>query len=423
MPADLVIYNIKTIYSNNQKPPVRGKAMEMVFTIDNAYIAVKSGIITDIGNHDYMQHVGPDTVLFDAMNNICLPGFIDSHTHLVFAGSREDEFAKKLAGTPYLDILASGGGILNTVEKTRKASFKELYDQAHESLDLMLTYGVVQIEAKSGYGLDLETEIKQLEVAKKLDEDHPIDIISTYLGAHALPKEYKDDLPGFVARVIENLKTIKEKNLAKFVDVFCERGVFGIEDTRKILEAARNMGFIPRLHADEIEPMGGALLGVEFAAASVDHLMAISDSDIEALGRTDTIANLLPATSFYLDKDYAPARKLIDNNVAVAVSSDYNPGSTPSENFQLTMQLAANKLKMTPREVLTAVSINPAYSLGIHEDKGSIQVGKKADLVILKAKNLDYLLYHYGINQTLHVFKSGKQVVDNQIIVDKGESK
>lgn len=419
MAADLIIHNIKTIYTSNLKPPVRGRQMNDIQELEKAYIAIKSGRIEKVGAGDFSAYVSSETRLFDAGNNICVPGFIDSHTHLVFAGSREEEFAQKLAGVPYLDILAAGGGILSTVEKTRSATLDELYQQAYQSLDEMLLYGVTTIEAKSGYGLDLNTEIKQLEVAKRLNLDHPIDILSTYLGAHALPKEYKDNKQGFIKEIISDMQVIKAKDLAKFVDVFCEKGVFDIADTQQILEAALDLGFVPRIHADEIEPIGGAELGANMHAASVDHLMVITDSEIDVLARTNTIANLLPATSFYLNKPYAPARKLIDANVAVSVSSDYNPGSTPSENFQLTMQLAANKLRMTPKEVLNAVTINPAYSLGIDNDHGSIEVGKVADIVILKSKNLDFLFYHYGINQTLHVFKAGKPVVINRTVVGK----
>ena len=374
------------------------------------------GIWSD-GSGDYREHLGDATVMIDATGLIMLPGLIDSHTHLVHGGSREDEFSLKLQGVPYLEILRQGGGILNTVAKTKAASFADLYAQARDSLDEMLLYGVTTIEAKSGYGLNLATEIKQLEVAKKLDQDHPIDIISTYLGAHALPNEYHNDKPGFIAKVIKDLGEIKRLGLADYVDVFCEKGIFELDDTRVIIEKARELGLKPRLHADEMHTLGGAGLGIAYQAASVDHLIAISDTDIDKLGSSNTIANLLPATSFFLNKDYAPARKLIDHDAAVAIASDYNPGSTPSENFQLTMQLAGNKLGMYPAEILTASTINPAFNLALAADRGSIQTGKRADLVLMKAKNLDYLIYHYGINHTVHVFKNGKQVVKDRHLI------
>ncbi len=418
MHADLVVTNIKTLYTCNLLPPVRGKSMNEVTVIDNAFIAVKDGNFLDFGKHDYHHLINEKTKLIDAENMIVVPGLIDSHTHLVHGGSREDEFSKKIQGVPYLEILASGGGILNTVAKTRAASFDELLKQARNSLDEMLMYGVTTIEAKSGYGLNLETEIKQLEVAKLLNQRHPVEIISTYLGAHALPQEYENMKADYIDKVIQDLKVIKAKNLAVFVDVFCEQGVFEIAETKKILKAAISLGFIPRIHADEIAPLGGAGLGIEMSAASVDHLIAIRQDDIKRLGHSDTIANLLPATSFYLNKPYAPARELINNLAALSISTDYNPGSSPSENFQFTMQLAGNKLQMTPFEILTASTINPAFSLGIASRLGSIEKGKEADFVLLKAKNLDYLIYHYGINHARHVFKKGIQVVKNRQIIN-----
>ncbi len=417
MPADLLIHSIKQLYTQNHLPPVRGKCMSDIRIIDDAYVAITGERILSYGSGDYREHLGDATVMIDATGLIMLPGLIDSHTHLVHGGSREDEFSLKLQGVPYLEILRQGGGILNTVAKTKAASFADLYAQARDSLDEMLLYGVTTIEAKSGYGLNLATEIKQLEVAKKLDQDHPIDIISTYLGAHALPNEYHNDKPGFIAKVIKDLGEIKRLGLADYVDVFCEKGIFELDDTRVIIEKARELGLKPRLHADEMHTLGGAGLGIAYQAASVDHLIAISDTDIDKLGSSNTIANLLPATSFFLNKDYAPARKLIDHDAAVAIASDYNPGSTPSENFQLTMQLAGNKLGMYPAEILTASTINPAFNLALAADRGSIQTGKRADLVLMKAKNLDYLIYHYGINHTVHVFKNGKQVVKDRHLI------
>ncbi|NLZ61264.1 MAG: imidazolonepropionase [Acholeplasmataceae bacterium] len=414
MKASLLIHNISHLYTQANEPPVRGKAMKDIVCLDDAFVACDNDRIIGFGTGEFNDYVSNTTLLFDAKGLILLPGLIDSHTHLVHGGLREDEFSLKIKGVSYFDILNRGGGILSTVAKTRKASFKELYDKARESLDEMLLYGVTTIEAKSGYGLDLETEIKQLKVAKKLNHDHPIDIISTYLGAHAVPKEFLNRKQAFVSKVIQDLEIIKDKELAKFVDVFCEEGVFDLEETEAIIKRAKELGFIPRLHADEMHHLGGAGLGVDYEAASVDHLMAISDRDIEKLAHSKTIANLLPATSFFLNKDYAPARKLIDKGAAVAIASDYNPGSTPSENFQLTMQLAGIKLRMDPKEILTASTINPAYLLGIHNECGSIAIGKKADLVLFKAKNIDYLIYHYGINHTEHVFKNGRIVVKNR---------
>lgn len=416
MQSKTLIEHIKTIYTSVHKPPVKGHEMKDILEIHNGYILIEDDRIMEVGEQYIGDRQDIDFV-YDATNLIAVPGFVDSHTHLVFGGSREHEFAKKIAGVPYLEILKQGGGILNSVKQTAQASFQELYDQAKKSLDEMLLFGVTTIEAKSGYGLYLGTEIKQLDVLKKLKEDHPIDIFITYLGAHAIPLEYIDKREEYVQQILLDLEVIKEENLAEYVDVFCEVGVFTKEETYMILSKAKSLGFKLRLHSDEIESIGGTQVGLELQAKSIDHLMAITDQDIAKLAKSDTIANLLPATSFFLNKEYAPARKLIDSGAAVAISSDYNPGSTPSENYQLTMQLAGNKLRMMPNEILTAATMNPAYSLDASDTIGSIEVGKKADIVLLDAKNLDYFIYHYGINHTKAVFKSGKLVVDNRNII------
>lgn len=417
MNADLIIFNIGVLYTPYIKPPVRGSDMSKIKEIKNAFIAIQDGIIIDFGDHDYVNYISPKTVVHDAKRQILLPGFIDSHTHLVHAGTREDEYAKLRAGTPYLDILKAGGGILGTVEKTRSASFEELLRHACGSLSEMMLYGVTSVEAKSGYGLNLETEVKQLRVARKISEKHPVRLISTYMGAHAIPKEYKNNHQGYIQQLIEDMKYIKSEKLADAVDVFCETGAFSLDETKTILEAAKKLGFKIKLHADEIDALGGAGLGVDLGATSVDHLMAIKDEDIIKLSHSNTIANLLPGTSFYLNKNYANARKMIDSNVAVSIAGDYNPGSCPTENFQLIMHLASNQLKMSPEEILNAVTINPAYHLGISDITGSIEIGKEADLVLMDAPNLSYLLYHFGVNHAKHVLIHGKFVVSNRQIV------
>jgi len=419
MKANLVIINIGVLYTPIIKPPIRGKDMSHILEVENAFIAIKDGKIIDFGNQDYAKYISTETEIFDAKHCIAIPGLIDSHTHLVHAGSREDEYAKLRAGVPYLDILKSGGGILGTVNKTREASFEDLYKKGYSSLDEMMLYGVTTIEAKSGYGLDLLNEVKQLEVAKKINETHPVFIKSTYMGAHAAPKEYKDNKPGYINQIIEDMKYIKNHHLADAVDVFCETGVFSIEDTRKILKEAQQLDFSVKLHADEIDSLGGAGLGVELQATSVDHLMAISDEDIKKLSKSNTVANLLPGTSFYLNKGYAPARKMIDANCALSIAGDYNPGSCPTENFQFIMHLASNELKMNPKEILNATTINPAYHLGLSESKGTIDIGKDADIVLMDASNLNYLVYHFGVNHTKHVLINGKFVVFNRQIVRK----
>ncbi len=411
MTADCVIEHIKTLYTPVGNQPLKGVSMGDVKAIDDAFVAIKNGMFIAIGTKDAAPYKSPETDVFDASGKIAFPGLIDSHTHLVYGGSREDEFSQKITGKPYMDILEEGGGILRTVRQTRDTGFDALYETASQSLERMLEFGVTALEAKSGYGLNLETEIKQLEVIKALNDQYPVDIHATYLGAHALPEESKRDRRGFIDHIIDDMKIIKKKNLAESVDVFCEKGVFDVTETRRIIEAAKQLGFVPRIHADEMTSIGGAGLGVELEAASVDHLMAISDDDIRLLAKSNTVANLLPATSFYLNKAYADARKLIQSGAAVSIASDYNPGSTPSENFQFTMQLAGIKLKMTPEEILSAATINPAYHLGIADTHGSIEEGKQADLCLSDAKNLAYMIQRYAINLVTDVFVKGKHVV------------
>ncbi|MBU1144385.1 MAG: imidazolonepropionase [Firmicutes bacterium] len=420
MNADLIIKNIRTLYTPFHHPPIHGMKMNEIQTFNEAFIAIKDGKFIGFGEGPYDKFLSQGTQIYDALHCIVIPGLIDSHTHLVHGGSREAEFSKKIAGVPYIDILLQGGGIFSTVESTRNATFKELYDKAMNSLKEMLLFGVTTIEAKSGYGLNQMTEVLQLEVAKKCDNDQPITIISTYLGAHALPKEFKGAREVYINQVLSDMKTIKDKDLAKFVDVFCEKDVFTLEETSKILNKAISLGFKVRLHSDEMVSIGGTKLALDLKANSIDHLMAITDQDIDLLASSKTIGNLLPSTSFFLNKEYAPARKMIEKGCAVSISSDYNPGSAPSENFQFTMQLAGNKLKMTPSEILTASTINPAYGLGLSDHVGSIQIGKQADFSILKASNLDYVIYHYGVNHTQDVFKNGKLVVRDKTIV-KGD--
>lgn len=415
MRADTIIYNIKELITPHRSLLHRGKEMSQLEAIPNAFIAIKDGEILDYGRGNYSKYIQDNTYFHNAENKIVVPGLIDSHTHLVHAGTREKEFRQKIQGVPYLEILKRGGGILQTVTKTREASFDELFNKAKKSLDEMLLFGVTTIEAKSGYGLNTETELKMLEVMKKLQILHPVTISTTYMGAHALPQGANRE--EYITSIIKDLKVIKEKDLAESCDVFCEEGVFTVEESRKILTAAKELDFHLRVHADEIATLGGAGLAVELKASSADHLMAISDEDIEKMAKSKTVANLLPSTSFYLGKEYARARKMIDAGCIISISSDYNPGSSPSENFQLTMQLAANKLRMTPYEVLVASTINPAYSLGLKEKIGSIAIGKKADIVVLDAPNLDYIVYHYGINHTKDVFKNGKLVVKNRELV------
>jgi len=419
MTADLIVYNISKLYTPYHKPPVKKEALSELIMLKDAFIAVKDEKIIAVGREHYEMYVGSDTSLYDAQRKVCFPGFIDAHTHLVFGGSREHEFTEKLKGVPYIEILKNGGGILSSVEMTREASAEELYKKSLNSLNRMLQFGTTTIEAKSGYGLDLETEIKQLEVAHSLEKHHPIDMVHTYMGAHAIPKEYKENSEAYISVVLKDLEQIKEKNLASSVDVFCEDHVFDVDLSRKLLKKAKKLGFDVRLHADEIVSLGGTKLAVELGAKSADHLMAASLEDLKALGQSNVIGNLLPSTAFYLNKNYANARMMIDLGVAVAISTDYNPGSTPSENIQFAMQLGALKMRMTPNELLHSVTVNAAYALGLDKKLGILDVGYQADFLLLDIPNIEYFFYHYGINHVKDVFKKGKLVVKDERIVGR----
>jgi len=417
MHADLVIYNIGKLLTSNKKAPIRGKDMNNISFYIDAFIAIKDGLIIDIGEGDYKEYLNDFTFMHNAQGNVVIPGLIDSHTHLVHYGSRENEFAQLRKGVPYLDILKQGGGIHSTVNATRQATKEELFEKAWKSLDIMLLHGVTSIEAKSGYGLNLETETKQLVVASELNEFHPITIVSTYLGAHTVSKEFTNNKALYIKSLVNDMTVIKEKGLATFIDVFCEDGVFTKEESEYILKQGKLIGLIPKIHADEVVSLGGVKIATKLKASSADHLMAISNEDIIELANSNVIANLLPSTSFYLNKEYAPAREMIAKGCALSISSDYNPGSSPSENLQFTMQLAANKLKMTAIEILNATTINAAYNLRISNQVGSIEKGKDADIVILDSKNLDYIMYHFGINHVLDVFKKGELVVIDKTLV------
>lgn len=415
MKATLLIKDIdKLITLKGENRPRAGKEASDIGLIENGLVAIREDKIIFVGNELPSNiEIDENTLVIDGRGKTVTPGLIDSHTHLVHGGSRENELAMKLKGVSYLDILAAGGGIHSSVKATKEASFDALYNKAKKSLDTMISFGVTTVEAKSGYGIDdFDTEIKQLEVAKKLNEDHCVDIISTFMGAHAIPSDYKDNPDGFVDIIIkEMLPKVAEKDLAKFCDVFCEEGVFSIDQSRRILLAAKELGMGIKIHADEIKPLGGAELAAEVGCTSADHLIAASDMGIKEMAKKGVIANLLPGTSFNLQTGkYAKARQMVDEGVAIALSTDYNPGSCPTENIQLIMSFASLIMKLTPEEVITAVTINGAASLGIEDSHGSIQEGKFADIAIFDTPNIEYLIYHFGINHTDTVIKNGKLV-------------
>lgn len=416
MRATLVIKNIDNLITlkGKDKPRIK-EEMRDIGLIQNGVIALNEAEIIYVGKGELPENItiDDDTIIIDGKGKMVTPGLVDAHTHLVHGGSRENELSMKLKGMEYLDILAAGGGIHSTVKATREATFEQLYSKAKKSLDTMISYGTTTVEAKSGYGIgDFQTEIKQLEVARRLNEDHPIDIISTFMGAHAIPKDYNEDPDKFVDIIInEMIPEVSKRDLAKFCDVFCEKGVFTIEQSRKILLAALENGLIPKIHADEIESLGGAELAAEIGCITADHLIAASDEGIKMMAGKGIIANLLPGTSFNLQAGkFARARKMIEEGVAIALSTDYNPGSCPTENLQLVMSFASLIMKLTPEEVITAVTINGAAALGLEEKIGSLKVGKQGDIVIFDAPNLDYIIYHFGINHTDKVVKKGKVV-------------
>ncbi|MBS2772091.1 imidazolonepropionase [Anoxybacillus rupiensis] len=409
---DTLITNIGQLLTMEGKGPAKGEQMKKLSVLNHAAVGVKDGKIAFVGSAKQAEQLQAERVI-DADGRLVTPGLVDPHTHLVFGGSREQEMTLKQQGVPYLEILKRGGGILSTVAATRNASEEELVQKAKLHLDRMLSYGMTTVEAKSGYGLDRQTELKQLRVVKRLKEEHPIDLVSTFLGAHAIPPEYQHDPEQFLAEMLELLDVVKAEQLAEFVDIFCETGVFTVEQSRAFLQAAQAKGFAVKIHADEIDPLGGTELAVELGAASGDHLVGASEAGIRKLAQSNTIAVLLPGTSFYLGKEaYAKARSMIDAGAAVALSTDFNPGSSPTENLQLIMSIAALKLKMTPEEIWHAVTVNAAYAIHRGEEAGRIAIGRKADLVIWDASNYAYVPYHYGVNHVHMVLKAGRVVAE-----------
>lgn len=377
--------------------------------LHDASILIEDGILRKIcsANDLACSEAAADMVI-DAEGNLVTPGLVEGHTHLIFGGYRQNEISLKLKGAGYLDILRVGGGILDTVRKTRAASFRELYDKTEGFLDEMMNLGVTTCEAKSGYGLNFETEVKMLEVLKKLNEDHPMDVVSTFMGAHAVPEEYKGKEDAFIDMLCESvIPYVKEHELAAFCDVFTEDSVFNVEQSRRYLECAKAHGFGLKVHADEIEAIGGSQLAGELGAISCEHLISIDEEGLAALKEGGVTAMCLPGTSFYLGADFAPVRRMIELGVPVAIASDFNPGSCPSLNLQLVMNLGYLKYRMTPEEILTAVTINPACAIGRGHLVGTLEEGKQADLVIWDAPNMEMLCYRFGSNLALQTIKKG----------------
>lgn len=385
------------------------KAMGDLCVIDGpASVLIEEGKIVFAGLSADCPEVSEEVKRLDAEGNCVLPGFIDSHTHLVFGGFREEEFQWRLAGESYMSIMERGGGIAATTSATRAATAEELTEAALGHLDSMLRMGITTMEAKSGYGLDREVELRQLEVARELDRQQPIDVVSTYLGAHDIAQEYHDDPDGYIDFIIrEMLPLVKERGLARNVDIFTEKGVFDLEQSARLLTAARDMGFFIKMHADEIYPLGGAGLAADLGCLSADHLLKISDDDIAKIAQSKTVATCLPLTAFSLMDDYAPARKMIDAGCAVALASDLNPGSCFSCSIPLLIALATIYMHMTVEEAVSALTINAATALGLQDSIGSIEVGKAGDLAVLKYPSYKFLSYHFGMNIVGTTVKSG----------------
>jgi imidazolonepropionase len=394
-----IIKNITQLVTCSGFSAKHGSEMSDLGIIENATVVVTEGIISYAGKYSFEKIVNhPEQYeIIDAAGKAVLPGFIDSHTHFVFGGYREEEFSWRMRGDSYMSIMQRGGGIYSTVDATRRASFEELKANAKKQLDKMLAMGVTTVEGKSGYGLDQETELKQLRVMKELNAEHCIEIIPTYLGAHAIPKKYTEKK--YVDFMLsEVMPVIRAENLAENCDIFCEKGVFSSETSGYFLSAAQNMGFKLKIHADEIENTGGAELGAELGALSADHLLQTSDKGIKALSASHTVATLLPCTAFSLKENYAQGRKMIDAGCAVALATDFNPGSCFCSSIPLTIALACIYMQLSPEEAITALTINAAGALGKADVIGSIDVGKKGNIIILEYPSYKFLPYHVGMN-------------------------
>ena len=398
--------------------PRRGEEMRDLGIIQRGSLAARRGKIVWVGpTADLLTSVRPMAFckLIDTYGKTVMPGLVDSHTHLVFAGSRENEFAMRIQGKTYLEIAAAGGGINATVAATRQASKAELTFSARRSLNRMLPLGTTTVEAKSGYGLDLETEIKMLEVIQGLNQDDPITVIPTFMGAHEIPPEFRQDPEAYVDLIITRMiPAVAERKLARFCDVFCETGVFNVAQTERIFRAAQAAGMETRVHADELTDLGGAAMAARMKARTADHLLYANDDGIRAMAQAGVIAVLLPGTAYFLHMQrYARARDMIAAGVPVALATDFNPGSCMTESMPLIMNMACTQMRMLPAEAITAATINAAWAIGEQDRIGTLEVGKQADLIVLDAPNHEHLCYHFGVNLVERVVKDGKVVAEN----------
>ena len=408
--AVLLIKNIGLLQTPIGSFSHRGEKQAENIKLKNAAILVKDGIIHEITSDGVLPHGEADAdKVVDAGGCLVTPGLVDGHTHMVFGGYRQNEIPLKLRGASYLDILRAGGGIMDTVRKTRAASFEQLYQKTKGFLDEMMSLGVTSCEAKSGYGLDFETEIKMLKVLNQLEKEHVMDIVPTFMAAHAVEECWKGKEEEYIRICCDEMMPyVKEHNLAEYVDIFTEDSVFNVEQSKVYLEKAKQLGFKLRIHADEIEAIGGSVLAGEMEAVSAEHLIVIDDDGMKAMAESKTTAMCLPATSFYLNAGFAPVRRMIDEfEIPVALASDFNPGSCPSLNLQFVMNLGCLKYKMLPEEVLTAVTVNPACAIGKEKTIGTLEEGKQADMVIWNADDMEMLCYRFGSNLVNTVIKKG----------------
>lgn len=418
MEGSIVVQHIGELATPRGFAPAKGSSMKVLHRVRNAAIIVDSGTIAFAGaekDPDYsriLDSLQPSRItFFDARGASCVPGFVDSHTHFVFGGHRAEEFFWRLDGVPYMEIHARGGGILRTMEATRKASRAELLDSGKKRLTRMLAMGITTVEGKSGYGLDKDTELRQLEVMAELDASQPIDIVPTFMGAHSIPPEFKGRPRDYIDYVIAQvLPLISEKGLARFVDVFCEKGVFDLNDSRRLLKAAKSMGFAIKIHADEIVRLGASALAAELGATSADHLLKASMEDLAFMADRGVVAACLPLTAFSLREPYAKAREMIDAGLAVAIASDLNPGSCYSQSIPMMMALAVVAMGLSFEETLTALTLNGAAALGLANETGSVEAGKAGDFILIDAPMADHLVYHFGMNLIQAVVKNGNLV-------------
>ncbi|SHM02736.1 imidazolonepropionase [Flavobacterium saccharophilum] len=405
-----LITNIKELLQVRETSvsKVSGAEMAILPTIKNAFLILKDNLIEDFGSMDNLPEIKADTII-DATGRIILPSWCDSHTHIVYAGNREQEFVDRINGFTYEEIANRGGGILNSAKKLNETSEEEIYDQSKLRLEEVMHLGTGAVEIKSGYGLTTEGELKMLRVIKKLAENYPIAIKATFLGAHAFPVHYKENKQGYIDEIITNmLPEIAQNKLADYIDVFCETGYFSIEETEKIMEAGIQFGLTPKIHVNQFNSIGGIQSGIKFKALSVDHLEIMNPEDIEALKNTETMPVALPSCSYFLSIPYTPAREMIKAGLPLALATDFNPGSTPSGNMNFVVATACIKMKMTPEEAINAATINGAYAMGLSETHGSITKGKKANFILTKPISSYYQIpYAFGSNLIESVFLEG----------------